>query len=149
MKALRLLSVNSDRTAVPEPTRTVTLVHPNTGKELEGVAVVVRILSDEAHKAIEKEHREPQKDGRGAVTGWTIHRERVVDDVLRRSMMSWTGIVGADNRPVPLCGATIAALDDLNKSHIYSLCLTRTDLIDAAVVEESFREPDGVGAVAG
>ena len=145
---LRMLTLNSDRTPVHEATRVVQALHPNTAKPLEDVTVTLRLVSDDTYKSIQREHREMLKDEKTGTVDWKIDNEGIVRDVVKRAVIEWTGIVGADNRPVPVCGAAIEALDWTNLNHLCSMARTRTDLIDAGVVAESFREPAAVGAVA-
>lgn len=143
--ALRLVKVNSDESPVHQPTRTVALVNPDTARYLHGVTAVVRLLEPHEIKAIEDKHRTPDKTPKGVE--WKTNTERVVDEILVTAVESWTGVFGADGKPMPLCAAALLALDGLNKAHLASTAKTPAEVVDPEVVAASFREPAGVGGV--
>lgn len=144
---LRLATINSDESKVAAATRTVALLNPDTGRPLDGVTAVVRLMSDADFKEVETENRQPEKGPTGKVA-WKSDTEAVVKQVLVESVQSWSGIVGADNRPMPLCAAALLALDGMNRTHLAAVARTPAEVVDAEVVAESFREPAGVGPVA-
>lgn len=144
--ALRLVTVNSDESTVLDPTRVVALLNPDTGRYLDGVTVTLQLLDTTAFEQLEKKHRTPEKTPKGVE--WKTDTKSLVLEVLVKCVQSWTGIVGADNKPMPVCGAALKALDDNNKLHLFGVARTPAEMVDAEVVVESFREPAGVGPVA-
>lgn len=135
---LRLATLNSDETAVVHATRTVSLLHPDQVRTLEGVTATVRLLAKAELKALEEKHRLPAKTGKGLE--WKPDTEKLVAEILVLTVEAWTGVIGADNRPMPLCPAALLALDDLNKAHLASIAKTPAEVVDAEQVEASFRE---------
>lgn len=140
--ALRLVTINSDESAVTSATRTVALLHPDQARYLEGVEAVVRMLASDEVKRIEERHRLPQKTAKGVE--WKVDTDAMVLEMLVTAVESWTGILGADGKPMRVCAAALKALDGLNKSHLAAVAKTPAEVVDAEVVETSFREPAGV-----
>lgn len=144
---LRLVTVNSDESTVPAATRTVSLLNPDTGRYLDGVTATVSLISPHELEQLEKKHKTiPDKTARGVE--WKVDSKAFVLEVLETCVRSWTGIVGADNKPMPLCLAALHALDDTNKLHLFGVAKTPAEMVDAGVVAESFREPAAVGGMA-
>lgn len=144
---LRLVTVNSDESTVLAATRTVALLNPDTGRYLEGVTATLALLSPHDVEQLEKKHRTIPDRSSGRVD-WKIDTKALLLEILVTSVQSWVGIVGADNRPMPVCLAALHALDDTNKLHLAGIAKTPAEMIDAEVVDASFREPAGVGPVA-
>lgn len=144
--ALRLVTINSDASTVPRATRTVALLHPDTTRYLDGVEAVVRMLEPDELKRLEDKHRLPQKTVKGVE--WKTDVDALMLEMLVTAVESWRGILGADNKPMRLCPAALKALDPLNKSHLAAVAKTPAEVVDAEVVDASFREPAGVAGVA-
>lgn len=145
---LRLATINSDESTVAHATRTVALLHPDTLRYLDGVTATVRLMPAEEYEALQQKHRSiPEKTPKGVE--WKLDTKKLFIETLVATLESWSGIVGADNKPMKLCPAAIAALDDNNKAHLVSVARTPADVIDAEVVEASFRESADVAGVAG
>lgn len=147
--ALRLVTINSDQSPVLGPTRVVTLLNPDTLRPLAGVTVTLRVLGREACEAIDLKHRVPDKSS-GRVE-MKVDQKAAMLEVLFEAVVSWQGIVGADNKPLPVVGATLKALDQYNQAHLAGAARTPSEIVelDAEVVEASFRESAGVAGVAG
>lgn len=143
--ALRLVTLNSDESSVDHPTRRVALLHPDTTRYLTGVEAVVRILSPAELKALEDKHRHAEKTPRGV--DWKVNQEHLVHEMLVTAVESWTGVLGADGKPIRLCPAALKALDALNQAHLAAVAKTPAEVVDPEVVDASFREPAGVGRV--
>lgn len=142
---LRLVTINSDESKVQDATRTVALLHPDTGKALDGVTAVVSMIGDARYREITEAHREPDK--RTGKVEWKIDLDAVTLEVLTVAVLSWSGVVGADGKPVPVTGAVLKALDFFNKSHLAGVARTPAEVVDAEVVAASFRESADVGRV--
>lgn len=144
---LRLVTVNSDESTVPRATRTVALLNPDTGRYLEGVTATVRLLEPGEYQAIETKHRAPKQTAKGLE--WETDTKAVTLEVLVTAVESWTGIVGADHKPIKVCPPALKALDEFNKAHLAGIARTPAEVVDAALVDASFRQPAGVAGVAG
>lgn len=134
---LRLVGVNSDESTVPAPSRTVALLHPDSMRYLDGVTATVQMLTEDEFKAIQQRHRAPEKGPKGVE--WKIDERAVMREILVGQVSSWTGIVGADNKPMKLCAAALDALDSVNKAHLVSVARTPAEMVDPEVVAASFR----------
>lgn len=145
--ALRLVTINSNETPVPRATRTVALLNPDTGRPLVGVEAVVRILEPDEVRGFERKHQVAEKTARGVE--FKTNQEALIAELLVAGVESWTGILGADHKPMRLCGPALMALDPLNKAHLAAITKTPAEVVDPEVVEASFRQPAGVGAVVG
>lgn len=137
--SLRLVTLNSDESAVARATRTVALLNPDTQRYLEGVEAVVRMLEPDEVKRLEEKHRLPMKTPRGV--DWKVDTEALVLEILVTAVESWTGIIGADHRPLRVSAVALKALDSLNKAHLAAVAKTPAEVVDAEVVEASFRQP--------
>jgi hypothetical protein len=136
-----------DQSKVVAATRTVPLLNPDTARPIDGVTAVVTMMTSERYRELERECREPDKSG-GRVE-WKTNVEQLQLMVLTECLESWTGVVGADGKPLPVTGAVLKALDPFNRVHLAGIARTPAEVIDAEVVEASFREPRPVAAVAG
>lgn len=145
---LRLIGINADQSTVVAPTRTVPLLNPDTARPLAGVTATIMIMSPERYRELEKAHRVPEKGLSGKVE-WTVDVEALQLAMLTECLQSWTGVIGADNKPLPVTGAVLKALDAFNRTNLAGVARTPAEVIDAAVVEASFREPRPVAEVAG
>lgn len=147
-QVLRLVTVNSDETRVERPTRTVPLVHPDTGRPFTGVEATVAMLGDGEYEALEKKHRNiPEKSARGVE--WKLDARALTLEILVRCVQSWSGIVAADGKVIAPTAAALQALDELNKLHLAGVARTPAEIVDAEVVAASFREPAAVAGMAG
>jgi hypothetical protein len=144
--ALRLVTVNSDESPVAAATRTITLVNPDTGQRLDGVTATVRLMAPAAYEALEKQCRTPERGPRGLE--WKIDVKRLTIEVLIECVESWTGVLGADGKPMPVVPGALQALDEFNKVHLAAAARTPAEVVDAEVVAASFRESAGVAGVA-
>lgn len=144
--ALRLVTVNSDESP-GQSTRTIALVDPDTGRFLNGVTATVRLLAPGEYEQLAEKHRQPKKTAKGVE--WELDVKALTLEILVTTIESWTGLVGADHKPIRVCTPAIVALDMLNKSHLASIARTPAEAIDAEVVAASFREPAAVGGLAG
>jgi hypothetical protein len=145
---LRLIGINGDQSKVDAPTRTVALLNPDTARALDGVTATIRMVTAERYRELEKECRVPDK-GLGGKVEWTVDMEALQLAILTEALESWTGVVGADNTPLPISGAVLKALDPFNRTHRAGGRATPAEVIDAAVVAASFREPRPGADVAG
>lgn len=145
---LRLTTLNADETRVHKATRVVPLLNPDSGRYLDGVTATVRLLWPEEYKAIEDRNRRLEKTPTG--TEWKTDTKTLITEVLLEAIVSWDGIVSADNKPLPVCAAALqyGVLDDLNRMHLAGVAKTPAEVVDAEVVAASFREPAAVGPVA-
>lgn len=145
---LRLVTVNSDESTVVGATRTVALLNPDTGRYLTGVKATLKLLSPHDIEQLEKKHRTIPDRTSGRVE-WKIDTKALLLDILSASLQSWEGVIGADSKPMPVCLAAFHALDDQNQLHLAGIAKTPAEMIDAEVVEASFRKPAPVAGVAG
>lgn len=140
-KALRLNRVTGDgRPATKEIP--VELIDPSTGDVLrndDGTAaavIIVRPIDDEEHKAIIDEFTTLEKDpagGRGLFE--KTDAKAVTDEVLRRCIVRWTGIVGADDQPLVCNTSTKVAIDAAMRTQV----TRKLFAAEAVVLAESFR----------
>lgn len=140
---LRILTHQAE--GVAPQTRTVTLVHPQTGAPLPGVSVVVRMMDDDTYKALERSHRELINDPKAGRLDFKVDMDAVIKAVLVASVVSWAGVAGADGKPLPCTPQTVVALDAVNRSLVATAARLTTDVCDPEVVAQaSFREPAAV-----
>lgn len=143
-KALRMHSVLSDGQPNPDAIIEHTLVDPDTGRPYAGddgqpsVVIVLRPLSHDEWRRIVRKHtqRLPNKRTRAMeeVTDW----DAVQDDATSRVILSWRGILGADDKPLVCNDDTKRALDGELKNELVARAM-RPEGVDAS--DESFREP--------
>lgn len=142
-RALRLNYVRSDGRPNTEPL-TLIVRDPVTGDAMVNaktgapeVFIRLRPMSDEERKAIVESKTESRRDpqsGRGLFE--FTDSTAVTNEVLRRTVTSWEGIIGADDQPLVCTPDTAVLLDSFLKAQI-----TRK-LFNAEAVEvsaESFR----------
>lgn len=136
---LRLVTMNSDESTVPAATRTVSLLDPDTGRPLTGVTAVVAMISTETYREIEMRHREPDRSS-GKVE-WKVDMKSTTEELLTLAVQRWDGVIGADNKPIPVNGKVLQHLDFLNAAHLAGIARTPAEALDAEVVAASFRQP--------
>lgn len=142
-RALRMNNLRSDGRpntepivlVVRDPSTNEPMVDEKTGAP--EVTITLQPMSDDERKQIVADRTTPQRDpngGRGLYE-LTDHVE-VTNDVLRKAVTSWDGIIGADDRPLVCNQQTVVLIDSSLKAQI-----TRK-LFGAEAVEvaaESFR----------
>jgi hypothetical protein len=148
---LRLNRINGDGT--PRQTLIDLVVKdPVSGAELReadgtpAVVIHLRPMSDDERSKIVADGTRLEKDpqgGRGLYE--LVDQAKVAHEIMRRSIQSWDGLVGSDDRPLVCTDQTKVLLDAFLQAQI-----TRK-LFGAEVAEvlaESFRESADVPAVA-
>lgn len=115
--ALRLNYVRGDGSANPDPIVLV-VQHPVTGEELRdpdgtpAVTITLRSISDEERRGIVEMFRTLEKDpagGRGLLE--RVDQQAVTDEILRRGILRWEGLVGSDDQPLVCTDQTKILLD--------------------------------------
>jgi hypothetical protein len=146
-RVLRLNRVTGDGLPV---VGTITLIvrDPMTNEDLlepdgsPAVTIQLRPIDDVERAEIGAAHRTYEKDPNGGrMLFEVIDQTKVADEILRRAIVSWQGLVGADDQPLVCTNATKVLLDAFLRVQV-----TRK-LFGAEAVEvlaESFREPAGV-----
>jgi hypothetical protein len=123
-KVLRLARVNGNGTEMPE-TVTLVLKNPVTGDPIlnddgtPAVFVTLKPMTEEQRKAIVGSHTTTEKDpngGRGLFE--KTDADAANDEILDRSIVSWEGIAGADDRPLVCTPGTKRLLDGYIKAQI-------------------------------
>jgi hypothetical protein len=137
-RVMRLLTINSDESKVAAPTRVVALAHPDTGFMLDGVTATVALLEPGEYEALEKKHRTIPDKASGKLE-WKLDAKSLVLEILTRTVKSWTGVAAADGKPLAPSPVALNALDDTNKLHLTGVARTPADVVDAEVVDASFR----------
>lgn len=135
-RVLRLNRVNSNGSAVDTAIR-LTLKDPITNEDLEGVVVVLDPMTEDERRAIVAAHTNKEKDpsgGRGLFEFTDVKAAN--DEIFCKSIASWEGIAGADDRPLVCTDQTKLLLDATIRAQI------NRKLFGAEAVEvlaESFR----------
>jgi hypothetical protein len=117
-RVLRLNRVNGNGTAVGTDVP-FTLRDAATGEPLEGVVVTLRMLSEDERKAIVASHTRLEKDpagGRGLFE--FIDLRAANDEIFCKTIVDWTGIAGADDRPLVCTDQTKLLLDVVYRGQI-------------------------------
>lgn len=145
MKVLKINSVTSDGRKADETPILFHPVDPDTGKPFvddQGaptVEIVLRPLTREIERQFERQFTEPAMVM--GVTSERTDREAVRDAEVCYVVTSWTGFVGADNKPLPCLEIAKRALDWAMKNAIIAKAtLAQPVEVPAA----SFREPPAV-----
>lgn len=144
---VRVLRMNNVRSDGRTNTELVPLVvrHPVTREEIRNddgtpaVVIDLQPISDEEHEAILKAHTSLQRaEGGGRQLFPVVDGAAVTAAILRRGIVAWRGLVGADDRPLVCTDQTKPLLDDAVRNQVLR------KLFGGEVVEitaESFREP--------
>jgi hypothetical protein len=129
---------------------TLVLRDPNTGEELRDahgepeVFMVLRAIGKAEHEEIVKSCTRHEKGPSGRPTERVDHDE-VQNEILRRTIQRWEGLVAADRAPLPCTDQTKVLLPMLVKGQV-TRKLFGAEATE--VVSESFREPANVPALA-
>ena len=136
---LKLHTVTSEGVASSEPI-TVVIHNPDTGKP-SGCVVVVQTATPKEWREIQSRHVRHEKNPITRAIDRNTDTDAAFDDLLNRKIQSWTGIVGADDKPLPVIPAVIERLDPRMKAQIFEAILGAEFQDDAPEVREaSFRE---------
>jgi len=120
----------------------VVILHPTTGEPMEDVVITCRAVSKARVREIHQSFQErvPEPTMRSMVMRYKPNGlDDAMDAALGEAVVSWRGIVGADDRPLVCTPATVAALDDRTKAQLV-MAVFGAEVVDQA----SFREPADV-----
>lgn len=110
-RVLRLNRVNGNGSAVDTALR-LTLRDPATNEEIEGVVAVLHPMGEDERRAIVATHTKLEKDPSGGKGLYEFTDLRAAnDEIFCRSIVTWEGIAGADDRPLVCTDATKLLLD--------------------------------------
>lgn len=150
MKVLRINTITSEGRKADDTEIVFHPIDPETGKPFAGddgqpsVVLVLRPISNERAKKIEAEHTEPTPI-KGVLVEKTDY-DGVRNAKVQYAVVSWSGFIGADNKPLPCIDACKDALDWQLKNEI----IARASLAQPVeVTAESFRQPPPVSGVVG
>lgn len=116
VKALRINSVTSDGKKNDQPILCV-LRDPRTGEELRhddgspAVYIECRTIDKAEHEAVLQEHTRLERAPGGKQLAEFTDARKAEDDLLRRGIVRWHGLIGADDRPLVCTDATKVLLD--------------------------------------
>lgn len=144
-QVLKLNAINGDGSPASEILECV-IQHPETGQPLPSVVVTVRPMSPSDYRKIQGQHVKHKKNPATRAIEESVDFDAVVDEVLRRSILSWVGFVGADDEPLACTDLVKAALDGRIKVQIFSK-IVGSEVVDTEVSDARFREPSLMGAV--
>lgn len=136
--ALKLHTVLSDGSTNPTPTITVMVRHPETGADLPGVVVTALAKQQGDWRRIRKQHEHLERNPHTRQVEPIVDTEAAIDGLLVEAIQAWRGIVGADDAPLAVCPAAVAALDPRVKTQLYNAVLG-AEVTETAPA--SFREP--------
>jgi hypothetical protein len=141
-RVLRLSRVNGDGKSAPT-TLTLVLKDPATGEELVAadgtpeVFLTLEPISEEDRKAIIFEHRRLEKDPAGGKQLYEfIDLQAANDAIFCRVVKGWSGLAGADDRPLVCTDATKLLLDHTIRGQVNKK-IFGTEAVE--VLAESFR----------
>lgn len=134
---LKMHTVNSDGSPVSDVIACV-ILHPETMQPLPSVVAQVRPMSPKEHRKIIRANTSAKRGPRGLEE--VVDNDAIVDEVVRRNVVSWVGIVGADDAPLACNDQTKAALDVRVKVQLFAK-IVGADVVDAEVSEARFPEP--------
>lgn len=107
MKAFRLNTVNSDGGAIDEQQRvTFHVIDPDTGKPFKdedgnpSVVVTLKPISPKKYRAVVAHNTERIPARKGEPPREETDWDAVQDDLVSFAVESWTGIIGADDKPL-------------------------------------------------
>lgn len=136
---LKLHTVTSEGVATHDPI-TVAITHPDTGKP-SGCVVIVETATPKEWREIQRKHTHPEKNSITRGIDKVTDTDAAFDELLSRKIRSWTGIVGADDQPLPVIPAVIERLDPRMKAQLFEAILGAEFTDDSPEVRaESFRE---------
>ena len=144
--ALKLRSVFGDGRSAAGEEFDLTVKDPDSGQPLEGVVIRCRVVTKKQADEITRQFQRLAPDPKTRQMVWQYIEggaEQSIEAMLTAAIVSWTGIVGADDRDLVCTPATRAALDDRIRTQVFAA------IFGAEVVEQhSFREPTGVLSLA-
>lgn len=144
-QVLKLNAVNGDGSPASEILECV-ITHPETGQPLPSVVVTARPMPPAEYRKIQGQHVKHKKNPATRAIEESVDMDAVVDEVLRRSILSWVGFVGADDEPLVCNDIAKAALDGRIKVQVFTK-IVGSEVVDTEVSEARFREPASVGAM--
>lgn len=145
--ALKLRAVRGDGTSTAGEEFDLIVKDPETTVSLPDVVMRCRVVTKKRSHEIERSFQRQVHDQKTKQLVWEYLDEHgatnATNALLTEAVVSWRGLVGADDAPLVCTPATIAALDDRVKIQII------TAVFGAEVVEQqSFREPASVLSLA-
>jgi hypothetical protein len=144
-KTVRALRMNSVRSTGETNTELVKLVvrDPYTGEEMreddgtEAVIILLQPIPDADHNAVIKKHTRLEKNPAGGRQLFeVVDQQAVSDELMQKGIVSWRGIVAADDRPLVCTDRTKVLLDERVKIQV-SRKLFGVEAVEVAA--ESFR----------
>ena len=137
---LKMHTVLSDGTPNPTPTITVVVRHPETGVELPEVVISAHAKTPADWRRVRKAYDRPVRNPHTRQVEMVTDTEAAIDALLVEAIQAWRGFLGADDAPLAVCPAAVAALDPRIKTQVYNAVLG-AEVVETAA---SFREPQPV-----
>lgn len=138
---LKLHTVNSDGSTNDRSQVVVAVRHPDTGLPMEGVTVTVRPATQREWREIQRRHTRKERNPATRAFEPVTDDLAATDELLSRSILSWAGIVGADDKPLPVVPAAVERLDPRVKLQCFEAIMGAEYSDPPEVRDASFREP--------
>lgn len=116
--ALRVRTHAGDGSSLAGATFEMTVSDPNTGERLEDVVIVCRVLTKAEVRRLYAQHTTRVPDPRTRQMLELLDASSAGDAVAQAAVVSWRGVIGADDEPLVCTAETVAALDDRVKQQI-------------------------------
>jgi hypothetical protein len=138
---LKLHTVTSEGVAISDP-MVVEVRNPDTGKPMAGCTITVRTATPKEWKAIQTRHTTYEKNAVTRGMERVQDADAAFDDLLCQKILGWTGILGADDKPLPVLPIVIERLDPRVKAQVFEAILgSEFSDVPPEVRDASFREP--------
>lgn len=138
---LQLSNVRSDGSVDDAATVDVVIRHPHTGEPTGMVATVTLAATDEFYKLCRK-FRRTERDPVSRQMQQNVDGVKVQQAMLEAHVKSWSGLNGADGKPLPCQASVLAALPEWIRDQMTEAIRgIPVDPSPAEVRDESFREP--------
>jgi hypothetical protein len=138
---LKLNTVNSDGSTNDRAEIPVEIFNPETGNVIATIWVTGATQAE--WRQIQKTHTKPERNPT------TRQMERVTDhtaaavELLKRHILRWNGVIGADDKPLPVLPVVIERLDPRTQTQCFEAIIGAEYKDDdlPEVREESFQKP--------
>lgn len=137
---LKLHTVTSEGVAISEPV-VLTVRNPDTGLPMDGCTITVRTATPREWKDIQAKHTRHEKNTITRGIERVQDADAAFDELLGRKIVGWTGILGADDKPLPVLPLVIERLDPRVKAQVFETILGAEFTDSPEVRDASFREP--------
>lgn len=138
---LKLHTITSDgSTGTGEPI-TITVINPETHQPMEGVTITLDPATPKEWRELQKKHRKPEVNPATRGVDYVVDTDAACDALLSVKIRGWSGIIGADDKPLPVLPAVIERLDPRVKAQAFGAVLGAEFTDSPEVRAASFREP--------